>query len=302
MPARAPGSPQKTGGAHPAACRPGPGRCWGWGPGSCPPPWLQPGLVAAPAAATPRVRSRAGARPPRVTSGYRAFVSPQQWCSGRGGGSPEPLDPANSAFPPCPVGLSSVGPVSGRVRQPAAGLGSGRRPGQRNWEGTRLARVRPPWAQPARPAQQGAGEGREEPLLPGGFSGLCQTPPCLPPPRGWVPSRNSCRAPASLPAVWPWGGPPLPSIGRWRRPWGDGEGTGPDPQQLVPDPGCQSSSWRQGGGTVRAKCRQAGVLSLEGPTGGGGGDRPPPTGSGAQGHPLSRGLCRLLWGVPRRLA
>lgn len=159
--------------------------------------------------------------------------------------------------------------------------------GQWNWE-----RMRPAWdpvaldaASPGLP-QQGPGEGSASSR---GFSGLCQTPPCLPPPR-WL-ARSLPGIPAGLRPFFLWCGPgeapPLPSIGRWRRPWGDGEGTGPDPQQLVPDLGCQSSSWRQGAGTLRAKCRQAGVLSLEGRTGAGGGDWPPRTWSGAPGLPLT---------------
>lgn len=151
-----------------------------------------------------------------------------------------------------------------------------------------------------RPAPAGTWEGPEEWLVLGFFSGLCQTPPCLLPAHWLGPfpefllgsGLSSCGVALGRP-------PPLPSIGRWRRPWGDGEGTGPDPQQLVPDLGCRSGSWRQGGGTLRAKCRQAGVLTLEGPTGGGGGDWSPLTGSGAQGHPLSRGalptLLRPAW-------
>lgn len=148
-----------------------------------------------------------------------------------------------------------------------------------------------------RPAPAGTWEGPEEWLVLGFFSGLCQTPPCLLPAHWLGPfpefllgsGLSSCGVALGRP-------PPLPSIGRWRRPWGDGEGTGPDPQQLVPDLGCRSGSWRQGGGILRAKCRQAGVLTLEGPTGGGGGDWSPLTGSG---HPLSRGalptLLRPAW-------
>lgn len=119
--------------------------------------------------------------------------------------------------------------------------------------------------------------------LPGIPAGLW--PFFLPSPRPF-----SCRAPWRAPP------PPLPSIRRWPSSpstmvggWGECPA---DPQQLVPDPGLQSSSWRQWGGDSRGQMQT--------------GRRPAPRGSSwgvgtglpsgvwrLRAPPLDRGLCQL---------
>lgn len=123
---------------------------------------------------------------------------------------------------------------------------------------------------------------------------------------GKVPSRNSCWALAIFPALsatlfLPFapttGTPTHLSTGKWPsspRPVG-GVGRAPDPQQLVPDCGRQSSSWRQWGGD-RAKCRQAGILFLTVPPWWGVGVGSPPHGVWRlQPLPSAGGVCQLLW-------
>lgn len=246
-------------------------------------------------------------------------LCPQQWAAGwgpRSFPSHRPHRPHESCLPssasnvrlltcpwvkghPCPEWPIPEPPVQGGGGGPDLARGTGRGLGWHGPNGLGLP-----------PGPDITCERRTELLVPGQIPPGAQGPACPHSPRcGSGPSRNSGCCPACLPALSSTlfllcilgSLPPLPFFRRWPGSpgtmvggWG---GCPAEPQQLVLDPGLHSSSWRKWGGgrTLRAKCRQAGVLSScpvpPVPPGGGTGL---PTGVWRlRATPLDRGLCQL---------